>query len=80
MSYETLEVELDHGRVIPREKVKLPAHGKALLTILSTEPVESAAETNAPTIGQRVAALGGIGEGRHDDLSSNPSHMDDFGR
>ena len=34
MSYLTLEVEIDHGRVIPSEPGQLPASGKGLLTIL----------------------------------------------
>jgi hypothetical protein len=34
MAYLTVEVELDHGRVIAKEPDKLPATGPALLTIL----------------------------------------------
>ncbi len=34
MSYLTVEVEIDHGRVIPREREKLPEKGNGLLTIL----------------------------------------------
>lgn len=34
MSYLTLEVEIDHGRVIPTEPRQLPETGKGLLTIL----------------------------------------------
>lgn len=34
-----MEVEIDHGRVIPLEEESLPEHGRALLTILnSSEP------------------------------------------
>jgi hypothetical protein len=34
MSYTTVEVELDHGRVWPRGSAALPARAHALLTIL----------------------------------------------
>jgi hypothetical protein len=36
MSYVTVEVEIDHGRIVPREPAKLPNRGKGFLTILST--------------------------------------------
>jgi hypothetical protein len=35
MSYTTLEVEIDHGRIVPKEPQKLPAKGSGLLTILT---------------------------------------------
>jgi len=34
MSYVTVEVEIEHGRIVPREPAKLPEHGTGLLTIL----------------------------------------------
>ena len=34
MSYLTVEVEIDHGRIVVREPEKLPEKGKGLLTIL----------------------------------------------
>jgi len=34
MSYLTVEVEFDHGRIVAREPEKLPATGSGLLTIL----------------------------------------------
>jgi hypothetical protein len=34
MSYLTLEVAIEHGRVIPSEPRQLPESGKGLLTIL----------------------------------------------
>jgi hypothetical protein len=36
MAYLTMEVEIDHGRIIPKEPEKLPANGKALLTVLES--------------------------------------------
>jgi hypothetical protein len=35
MSYLTVEVEIDHGRIVPREPERLPEKGSGLLTILS---------------------------------------------
>jgi hypothetical protein len=35
MSYLTLEVEIDHGKVLAKEPEKLPETGRGLLTILS---------------------------------------------
>ena len=34
MSYLTVEVEIDHGRIVAREPEKLPAKGSGLLTLL----------------------------------------------
>jgi hypothetical protein len=34
MSYVTVEVQIDHGRIVPREPDKLPETGSGLLTIL----------------------------------------------
>ena len=42
MSYLTVEVEIDHGRIVPREPAKLPVKGKGLLTVL--EPNAGAPE------------------------------------
>lgn len=36
MSYLTVEVEIDHGRVVPKEPEKLPEKGNGLLTILQS--------------------------------------------
>ena len=30
----TMEAEIDHGRIIPKEPEKLPATGRALITVL----------------------------------------------
>jgi len=37
MSYLTVEVEIDHGRIVAKEPDKLPEKGSALLTILHAE-------------------------------------------
>jgi hypothetical protein len=34
MSYLTLEVEINHGKVVPKEPARLPQTGSGLLTIL----------------------------------------------
>ena len=39
MSYLTVEVEIDHGRIVPREPEKLPEKGSGLLTILQAASV-----------------------------------------
>ena len=38
MSYTTLEVEIEHGRIVPKEPQKLPEKGSGLLTILTPLP------------------------------------------
>jgi hypothetical protein len=38
MSYVTVEVEIDQGRIVPREPAKLPSKGKGLLTVLEATP------------------------------------------
>jgi len=77
MSYKTLEVDLENGRVHPSGAEALPAKAHALLTILTTS--EKSDATNA-TLADRVAGLAGIGRGEYSDLSDNKSHLDDFGR
>ncbi|MSU21255.1 MAG: hypothetical protein EXS30_07645 [Pedosphaera sp.] len=42
MSYLTLEVEIDHGKVLAKEPEKLPESGRGLLTILSPAAEKSA--------------------------------------
>jgi hypothetical protein len=37
MTYLTVEVEIDHGRIVPRDPSKLPQNGKGLLTVLAPE-------------------------------------------
>ena len=37
MSYLTLEVEVDHGRVVAKEPGQLPERGRGLLTILQSD-------------------------------------------
>jgi hypothetical protein len=39
MSYLTVEVEIDHGHVLPRGPEALPEKASGLLTILSSPPV-----------------------------------------
>ena len=41
MSYLTLAVEIDHGKVVAKEPAKLPAKASGLLTILQPETSES---------------------------------------
>ena len=77
MSYKTLEVELENGRVRPSGPDVLPPKAHALLTILgTTETVETA----KGSLADRVANLAGIGRGEFTDLSTNKSHLNDLGR
>ena len=78
MSYKTLEVELENGRVHAAGAETLPDKAHALLTILTPE----IAKTEAPTksLGQAMRELGVQGRGEFTDLSTNPRHMDDFGK
>lgn len=39
MSYVTVEVEIDHGRVLPKGAETLPEKASGLLTIFSPPPV-----------------------------------------
>jgi hypothetical protein len=77
MSYKTLEVALENGRVSPVGPDTLPAKARALLTILDTAP---AAGSPNGSLADRVRHLAGIGRGEHTDLSTNKAHLDDLGK
>jgi hypothetical protein len=78
MSYKTVEVELENGRVRPSGAETLPAKARALLTILSSAPVESG-EQREPSLAELMANSCGIGSGKYTDLSTNKAHLDDLG-
>jgi hypothetical protein len=44
VSYLTLEVAIDHGKVVPTEPDRLPETGRGLLTILPSKAVSSASK------------------------------------
>jgi hypothetical protein len=48
MSYLTVEVEIDHGRVVAAEAGKLPDKGKGLLTVLEASEKEGNIEKMTP--------------------------------
>ena len=48
MSYLTVEVEIDHGRVVAAEPGKLPDKGKGLLTVLEASEKEGEIEKMTP--------------------------------
>ena len=77
MSYKTVEVELENGRVHPSGAEILPAKAHALLTILAAPGNGDAANGS---LADRVADLAGIGRGEYSDLSTNKTHLNDFGR
>jgi hypothetical protein len=78
MSYKTVQVELEHGKVHPSGAETLPDKAHALLTILSPQPVKS--EVPAKSLGKAMRDLEIMGRGELSDLSTNPRHMDDFGK
>jgi hypothetical protein len=78
VSYKTVEVELEHGRVRAAGAESLPEKARALLTILSPEVAKS--EVPARSLGAAMRELGVMGRGEFTDLSTNPQHMDDFGK
>jgi hypothetical protein len=78
MSYKTVEVELENGRVHAAGAETLPDKAHALLTILSPQVVET--DTTAKSLGKAMRELGVMGRGEFSDLSTNPRHMDDFGK
>jgi hypothetical protein len=51
MSYVTVEVEIQHGRIVTREPEKLPEKASGLLTIL---PLQSQKVARSSPVGQRV--------------------------
>ncbi|HEY3857111.1 MAG TPA: hypothetical protein VGO67_22225 [Verrucomicrobiae bacterium] len=56
----------------------LPDKAHALLTILSPQPVK--AKSPGKSLGKAMRDLGVVGRGEFTDLSTNPRHMDDFGK
>ena len=48
MSYLTVEVEIDHGRVVAAELGKLPDKGRGLLTVLEASEKEGNIEKMTP--------------------------------
>jgi len=77
MSYKTLEVELENGRVRSSGSEPLPAKAHGLLTIL-TSPAKR--EISTGSLADQISDLAGIGRGDYSDLSTNTAHLDDFGR
>lgn len=79
MSYKTVEVELENGRVHPASGEALPAKAHALLTILVPTPPETPDHSEL-SLADLAADFEGIGNGTHTDLSTNERHLADFGR
>lgn len=78
MSYQTLEVDLENGRVSPRGSEALPDKARALLTIVETG--DSSDIPSQDSLGDRLRHLRGIGRGEYTDLSTNKEHLADMGR
>ncbi|HEY3761011.1 MAG TPA: hypothetical protein VGN23_04630 [Verrucomicrobiae bacterium] len=77
MSYKTLEVELENGRIHTFGAEALPSKARALLTILDAN---GSGDAPKGTLADRVTKLAGIGQGNFSDLSTNKSHLNDLGR
>ena len=71
MSYLTLEVEIDHGRIVPAEPEKLPEKGKGLLTVL-----ERAENNGAPPPTTQLEALEALQKGLNLDEAKATEWMD----
>ena len=78
MSYKTVEVELENGRVQAAGAETLPEKAHGLLTILSPQTVKS--DAPAKSLGKAMRELAVLGRAEFTDLSTNPRHMDDFGK
>jgi hypothetical protein len=78
MNYQTVEVDLEDGRVRTRGAESLPAKAHALLTII--EPVESPVVKPTGSLADRLQHLAGIGRGEYTDLSTNKAYLDELGR
>jgi hypothetical protein len=79
MSYQTVEVELENGRVQPCGTEALPFRARALLTILEGQP-DNCSAVPARTLGQAMRELGVLGRDDFVDLSTNKAHLNDFGK
>ena len=60
MSYLTVEVEIDHGRIVPREPKKLPEKASGLLTILHAAP----AQPSDNSLGRQTPRPFGLAKGQ----------------
>lgn len=70
MRYITLEVDIDHGRIVPHEPEKLPDVAKGILTILPESPVPS-----SPKKRERVNFPIIKGDGQHL-INPTPEELD----
>ena len=58
MSYLTLEVEIDHGKVVAKEPSKLPEKASGLLTIIPPDQQSSATLSPLKALGALQVHLG----------------------
>jgi hypothetical protein len=79
MSYRTVEVKLENGRVCASGLETLPEKATALLTILDSQGSEPE-QLEGPSLADLMAEYAGIGNGTHTDLSTNKAHLDDIGK
>jgi hypothetical protein len=72
MSYITVEVDIDHGRIVPREPEKLPEVAKGILTVL---PETVPAAVTPPRKRERVKFPIIEGDGKHL-INPTPEELD----
>ena len=77
MSLITIAATISNGKILPEEPEKIPVTGRALVTIL---PSNGKPEGPTATVAELMGDLAGIGNGAFSDLSTNKSHLDEFGR
>jgi hypothetical protein len=56
-----------------RQRKKTPAE-------VASDTLANVARSPQPSLGDLVADLAGIGQGKYTDLSTNKKHLEDFGR
>ncbi len=78
MSYQTVEVDLENGRVRPRGGDALPTKARALLTIVE-ESLETPKEPTR-TMADALRGLKVMGQGTYTDLSTHKAHLEDLGK
>ena len=78
MSYQTVEVDLENGKVLPCGAETLPEKARALLTIV--EEAHETPEAPARSLADALRGLKVMGQGKYTDLSTNKAHLDDLGQ
>ena len=78
MNYQTVEVDLENGKVCPRGAETLPEKARALLTIVESNSGGSNKPTR--TMAEALRDLKVVGRGEYTDLSTNKARLADLGQ